>query len=85
MQGLRFFVLPIPVGVVDAAGEARGDVDGGGDAAVAASAQGVEQERLGAGEDGEVGELPAERGDALRIPRAILRADHDAGVGLEEA
>src|SRR5215212_5169178 len=67
------------------AGETRGDVDGGRDAAFAAVTQGLEQEYLGSGEDGEDWELPAEGLDAFRVAGAVFRARDHAGVGFDEA
>src|SRR5215212_1066588 len=71
--------------VVDASGQTGGDVDCCGDAAFAAVTQRIEQQGLGACENGEVRELPAEGHDALRVAGAVLRTDYHARVGIYEA
>ena len=76
---------PCYVRVEHPAGEARGDVDGGRDAAFAAVLQGLEQEGLGSGEDGEVREFPAEGLDAFSVAGAVFRARDRARVGVDEA
>ena len=70
--------------VVDLAGLARRDVDRGRDAAVAAPAQGVEQELLGPGEHRQLGEVRADALDPRRVARGVLRPGDRARVGVQQ-